>query len=234
MGTGFPKRSCSNKQIERDDDSKKSHPALVNPWRGGRSEFTVYSVPGSPFGRAVLATLGEKAASYRLLPVVPGTLRSPASSSPSSLSGDPSLWRAGATSIVGKDFLPAIALEEPVVGQGHGRFCKLRDDAIVPLICPTCQNVFAGFAQSIHASDHHATLHGVVFDILVGSESRVDLAARLASVAAFPRFASEGGAVAQGAGLTSEHGHVMPGVEHRIAASPVSASSAARARCCSR
>jgi hypothetical protein len=25
--TGFPKRSCSNKKIERDDDSKKSHPA---------------------------------------------------------------------------------------------------------------------------------------------------------------------------------------------------------------
>ena len=24
----FPKRSCSNKKIERDDDSKKSHPAL--------------------------------------------------------------------------------------------------------------------------------------------------------------------------------------------------------------
>ena len=38
--------------------------------------------------------------------------------------GDPSLWRAGATSIVGKDFLPAIALEEPVVGQGHGRFAN--------------------------------------------------------------------------------------------------------------
>jgi len=48
-------------------------------------------------------------------------------------------------------------------------FCKLRDDGIVPLICPTCQNVFAGFAQSIHASGHHATLHGVVFDILAGS-----------------------------------------------------------------
>jgi glutathione S-transferase len=41
------------------------------------SEFIVYSVPGSPFGRAVLATLEEKAASYRLLPVVPGTFRSP-------------------------------------------------------------------------------------------------------------------------------------------------------------
>jgi hypothetical protein len=34
------------------------------------------------------------------------------------------LKQAGATSIVGKDFLPAIALEEPVVGQGHGRFAN--------------------------------------------------------------------------------------------------------------
>src|SRR6267378_67220 len=31
MGTGFPKRSCSNKRIERDDDSKKSQPALGVP-----------------------------------------------------------------------------------------------------------------------------------------------------------------------------------------------------------
>jgi hypothetical protein len=29
VGTGFRKRSCSNKQIERDDDSKKNHRALV-------------------------------------------------------------------------------------------------------------------------------------------------------------------------------------------------------------
>jgi hypothetical protein len=27
----FARRSCSNKKIERDDDSKKSHPALGNP-----------------------------------------------------------------------------------------------------------------------------------------------------------------------------------------------------------
>src|SRR5260370_37751943 len=27
--SGFPKRSCSNKKLERDDDSKKSHPALA-------------------------------------------------------------------------------------------------------------------------------------------------------------------------------------------------------------
>ena len=27
--TGFGKRSCSNKEVERDDDSKKNHPALA-------------------------------------------------------------------------------------------------------------------------------------------------------------------------------------------------------------
>src|SRR6266436_8342781 len=41
------------------------------------SEFTVYSIPGSPFGRAVLTTLEEKGASYRFSPLAPGTLRSP-------------------------------------------------------------------------------------------------------------------------------------------------------------
>jgi glutathione S-transferase len=41
------------------------------------SEFIVHSIPGSPFGRAVLATLEEKRASYRLAPVAPGTFRSP-------------------------------------------------------------------------------------------------------------------------------------------------------------
>lgn len=39
------------------------------------SEFIVHSVPGSPFGRAVLATLEEKAASYRLAPVAPSMLK---------------------------------------------------------------------------------------------------------------------------------------------------------------
>ena len=41
------------------------------------SEFIVHSVPGSPFGRAVLAALEEKGASYGLAPVAPGSLRSP-------------------------------------------------------------------------------------------------------------------------------------------------------------
>jgi glutathione S-transferase len=41
------------------------------------SEFTVHSIPGSPFGRAALATLEEKGASYRLSVLAPGTLRSP-------------------------------------------------------------------------------------------------------------------------------------------------------------
>jgi glutathione S-transferase len=41
------------------------------------SEFIVHSLPGSPFGRAVLSTLEEKGASWRLSPVPVGTLRSP-------------------------------------------------------------------------------------------------------------------------------------------------------------
>jgi glutathione S-transferase len=40
------------------------------------SEFIVHSVPGSPFGRAVFATLEEKGARYRLAPVAPGTHKS--------------------------------------------------------------------------------------------------------------------------------------------------------------
>ena len=47
---------------------------------------------------------------------------------------------------------------------GPWPFCEWCDDGVVPLICPTCQ---------MFASDRHATLHGVVFDILVGSQSRV-------------------------------------------------------------
>jgi glutathione S-transferase len=40
------------------------------------SEFIVHSIPGSPFGRSVLATLEEKGAAYRLAPVAPGAFRS--------------------------------------------------------------------------------------------------------------------------------------------------------------
>jgi len=40
------------------------------------SDFIVYSIPGSPFGRSVLATLEEKGASYRLSPVAPGAFQS--------------------------------------------------------------------------------------------------------------------------------------------------------------
>ena len=87
------------------------------------SEFTVYSVPGSPFGRAVLATLEEKAASYRLLPVVPGTFRSPASSSPSSLSARPFAVASRCNFNCGEGFFACNRAEQPV-GQGHGRFAN--------------------------------------------------------------------------------------------------------------
>ena len=40
------------------------------------SEFIVYSAPGSPYGRAVLATLIEKGGTYRFSPVMPGSLKS--------------------------------------------------------------------------------------------------------------------------------------------------------------
>jgi len=39
------------------------------------SAFTIHSIPGSPFGRAVLMTLEEKGAPYRVARVAPGTLR---------------------------------------------------------------------------------------------------------------------------------------------------------------
>ena len=41
------------------------------------SEFIVHSIPGSPFGRSVLATLEEKRAPYRLAPLAPGSLKTP-------------------------------------------------------------------------------------------------------------------------------------------------------------
>ncbi|HYZ63020.1 MAG TPA: glutathione S-transferase family protein [Acetobacteraceae bacterium] len=42
------------------------------------AEFLVHFVPGSPFSRSVLATLEEKAAAYRVVPVAPGALRAEA------------------------------------------------------------------------------------------------------------------------------------------------------------
>jgi glutathione S-transferase len=41
------------------------------------SEFIVHTIPGSPFARAVLATLEEKGAGYRLAPLAPGSHKSP-------------------------------------------------------------------------------------------------------------------------------------------------------------
>lgn len=41
------------------------------------SKFIVHSIPGSTFGRSVLATLEEKDVGYQLVPVAPGTFRSP-------------------------------------------------------------------------------------------------------------------------------------------------------------
>jgi glutathione S-transferase len=40
------------------------------------SEFIVHTIPGSPFARAVLATLEEKGQPYRVVPIAPGGLKS--------------------------------------------------------------------------------------------------------------------------------------------------------------
>ena len=54
------------------------------------------------------------------------------------------------------------------------RDIKLRNAGNMPVICPTCQNVFRG--QGVHAGDPFVTLHGVVFDIFAcGSENRTAL-----------------------------------------------------------
>jgi glutathione S-transferase len=41
------------------------------------TEIRVHSIPGSPYGRAVLVALEEKRAAYRVIPVAPKALRSP-------------------------------------------------------------------------------------------------------------------------------------------------------------
>jgi glutathione S-transferase len=41
------------------------------------TDIKVHSIPGSPYGRAVLIALEEKHAAYRVVPVAPKTLRSP-------------------------------------------------------------------------------------------------------------------------------------------------------------
>jgi hypothetical protein len=80
--------------------------------------------------------------------------------------GDRSLRRAGATSMMG--FWACNRAEAPVVGQGDGCFYKWRDDEDMPLICPTCQNIFLRDRSEHSRWRQHVTLHGVVFDILVG------------------------------------------------------------------
>ncbi len=42
------------------------------------TDFIVHTIPGSPFARAVMATLEEKRAPWRLAPLAPGSLRGPA------------------------------------------------------------------------------------------------------------------------------------------------------------
>jgi hypothetical protein len=57
------------------EEPKPSVLTLLTEGELTMSVFTIHTVPGSPFARAVLATLEEKKAPYRVVPVVPGTLK---------------------------------------------------------------------------------------------------------------------------------------------------------------
>src|ERR1700693_6327897 len=59
VGTGFPKRSCSNKKIERHDDSKKSHPALSPDDRAPRSSHRPLRNKAFGLGRLDLVPFAE-------------------------------------------------------------------------------------------------------------------------------------------------------------------------------
>ena len=54
---------------------------------------------------------------------------------------------------------------ERPVWQGHEQLRKLRDDPIMPVIGPTCQNIFAG--QGIHAGDPRYLCMGLFSIFLV-------------------------------------------------------------------
>ena len=56
--------------------SKSAVSCTTSAKESAMSEFVVHSVAGSPYGRAVFASLEEKGARYRLAAVPPGTFRS--------------------------------------------------------------------------------------------------------------------------------------------------------------
>ncbi len=95
------------------------------------SGFIVHSVPGSPFGRSVLATLEEKGAGYRLAAVAPGSLKSaehlarhPFGRIPVLEHGDYSLYETQAILRYLDRVLPAPALT-PADARAAGRMDQL-------------------------------------------------------------------------------------------------------------
>jgi hypothetical protein len=89
--------------------------------------------------------------------------------------GDPSLWRAGATSMVGKDFLAAVAPKSPLLGRAMGvlriaRRCNCAADL------PDVSKCFRRTRSKHPCQRPPATLHRVVFDISVGSAARSAIA----------------------------------------------------------
>ena len=53
----FGKRSCSNKKLERDDDSKKGHPALADSLVPCRTAFDIYAAAAAEYSPAQVAEI---------------------------------------------------------------------------------------------------------------------------------------------------------------------------------
>src|SRR5438552_2539669 len=71
-----------------------------------------------------------------------------------------------------KGFFTRNRAEAPVVGQAMGALRIAGRYKCAPDL-PDVSKCFRKAVQKIHAGDRQATLHGVVFDILVGSENRL-------------------------------------------------------------
>jgi glutathione S-transferase len=79
-------------------------------------EFAVYTIPGSPFGRAVLATLEEKGARYRLKAMTPQQMRSPEHLALHPFGRMPSLEHGDAISIAS---CPGLRTRRPMRSRRH-------------------------------------------------------------------------------------------------------------------
>lgn len=94
--------------------------------------FTVYSTPGSPYGRSVLATLEEKRVPYRLVAVGPGETKSPAHLARNAFGKVPVLDHAGFVLYESQAILRYLdrVLPEPALTPANAQMAARMDQAL--------------------------------------------------------------------------------------------------------